>query len=184
MQSMPNYLQNGKCSFIFTTLLVHTTNATISTKKPFLYFSQFSPPISPLFVHKTHLTISTNIPFFYTLSIFYLPSFAVNHTKFLHQNIFLPQTFCQFRLRQGTMELGSLVRTETVLMPPFFLEVWTAIIGLTITDSLSLRLRKLVYCRCCKPSNPPSFIPLNYCHYFHTLLIPPQELTFPWKQIS
>ena len=161
MQSMPNSLQNGKCSFIFTTLLVHTTNATISTKKPFVYFSQFSPPISPLFVHKTHLTISTNIPFFYTLSIFYLPSFAVNHTKFLHQNIFLPQTFCQVRL------------------PPFFLEVWTAIIGLTITDSLSLRLRKLVYCRCCKPSNPPSFIPLNYCHYFHTLLIPPQELTFP-----
>ena len=29
-----------------------------------------------------------------------------------------------------------------------------------------------------KPSNPPSLIPSIYSHYFHTLLIPSQELTF------
>ena len=32
-----------------------------------------------------------------------------------------------------------------------------------------------------KPSNPSSPIPSTYCHYFHTLLIPSQELTFPYK---
>ena len=33
------YLQNGRYSFIFTTLLVHITSTTVSTKNPFLYFS-------------------------------------------------------------------------------------------------------------------------------------------------
>ena len=68
---MLNYLQNGRCSFIFTTRLVHTTNATISAKKQFLYFSQFSPPYSTL-VHKIILTISTNTPCLYTSAIFHL----------------------------------------------------------------------------------------------------------------
>ena len=88
----------------------------------------------------------------------------------------LHQPFSQFRLRQSTKELWSLVRNDTILTSPFF-----------------LKITKLVYCRklvlgavsdedVCnwngKPSNPPSLIPSNYCHYFHTLLIPPQELTF------
>ena len=45
-----------KCSLIFITLLVHSTNATILTKKPFLYFSQF-PPTYPTF------TCSQNHPY-------------------------------------------------------------------------------------------------------------------------
>ena len=68
------------------------------------------------------------------------------------------------------------MRNDTILTSPFF-----------------LKITKLVYCRklvlgavsdedVCnwngKPSDPPSLIPSNYCHYFHTLLIPPQELTF------
>ena len=44
-----------------------------------------------------------------------------------------------------TRELGSLVRTDTVLISPFFLKVRTVIAGLSITDFLSLSLRKLVY---------------------------------------
>ena len=47
-ESMMNYLQNGRCSFIFTTLLMHSTTPTNSTKNPFLYFSQLSPPYSIL----------------------------------------------------------------------------------------------------------------------------------------
>ena len=35
-----------------------------------------------------------------------------------------------------------------------------------------------------KPSNPPSLISLTYFHYFDTLLIPPQELTFSWKPVT
>ena len=38
---MLNFLQNGGYSFISTPLLVHTTNATISTKNPFLYIFTF-----------------------------------------------------------------------------------------------------------------------------------------------
>ena len=44
IQSMLNSLKNSKCSFIFITLIVHTTTSTISTKNLFLYFGQFSPP--------------------------------------------------------------------------------------------------------------------------------------------
>ena len=36
VQSMLDSLQNGRCSFIFTTLLAHVTSRTISTK---IYFS-------------------------------------------------------------------------------------------------------------------------------------------------
>ena len=35
-----------------------------------------------------------------------------------------------------------------------------------------------------KPFNPPSPIPSTYCHYFHTLLIPSQKLTFLWKPVA
>ena len=57
-----------------------------------------------------------------------------------HQKIFfLSQPFIQFRLRQGTKKIGSLVRNDTVLIFPFLLKVWTVITGLTITDFLSFR---------------------------------------------
>ena len=35
-----------------------------------------------------------------------------------------------------------------------------------------------------KLSSPPLIIPSTYCHYFHTLLIPSQELTFSWKPVA
>ena len=103
--------------------------------------------------------------------------------------ISLPQPFSQFRLCRGTMAQGSCVRTDTVLTSPFFLKVWTVIKGLTITDSLSLRIRKLVYCIGVlnpngKPFNPASPIHSAFFHYFHTLLIQSQELTFPWKPVA
>ena len=60
----------------------------------------------------TSLFLRTNIPTIYIKNIF-------------------PQTFCQFRLRQGTRELWSIVRTDTVLISPFFLKVWSVIAGLT-----------------------------------------------------
>ena len=59
----------------------------------------------------------------------------------------LSQSFSQFRLREGTRELGSLMRNDTVLISPFFLKVWTVIAGFATTNSLLSRLRKLVYCR-------------------------------------
>ena len=62
-------------------------------------------------------------------------------------SVFLPQPFNQFRLRQATSEQGSLARTDTVLISVFSLKVQTEITGFTITDSLSLSFRKLVYSR-------------------------------------
>ena len=51
------------------------------------------------------------------------------------------------QIYQGTKGLWSLVRNDTFLISPFFLKIWTVITGLTISDSLSLWLRKLVHCR-------------------------------------
>ena len=44
----------------------------------------------------------------------------------------LHQPFNQFKLHQGTKELWSLVRNDTVLITPFFLKVWTVRTGLHV----------------------------------------------------
>ena len=85
-------LQNSSCYLIFTTLLVHTTTPKISTKNPFLYFSQLSTNIRtyyPLTFNKIIRTISTNAPFLYTAAIFCFPIFAYNHPSNLDQKYFL-----------------------------------------------------------------------------------------------
>ena len=128
--------------------IVHRTVSTISTNKCSSTLVNFHLLIPPLSVHKIILTLPTNTPFLYTWAIFPLLNFGYYHPNNLSLKIFLlPQQFSQFRLRQGTWELGSLVRTDTVLISPFFLKVLAVITRFAITDSLSLRLRKLVYCR-------------------------------------
>ena len=108
----------------------------------------FHFPIQPLLIHEIILTIPTNTPFFYTSAIFYLSTSCVQPSQRSTPKIFsLPHPFNQFRLHQRTRELGSLMRTDTVSVSPFFLKVRTVITGLTITDFLSLRLRKLVHYR-------------------------------------
>ena len=80
------------------------------------------------------------------LSNFSPPFFWVLSSQQSTPKIFsLLQPFFQFRLRRGTRELRSLVRTNTVLISPFSLKGWKVVTGLTITDFLSLRLRNLVY---------------------------------------
>ena len=150
---------------------------------PKFFFSKFSLHYSfHLLVHKIILTIPTNTPFFYTSTFFHLPIFAYSNPYNLHQKYFsLPHPFRQFRLHQGTYEQGSLVRINTALISVFFLKVSTGITRLTITDSLSLRLRQVLVVLLqvvvsdedvCnqngKPSNLPSPIPSNYYHHFHT----------------
>ena len=170
---MLNYLQNGRCSFIFTTRLVHTTNATISAKKQFLYFSQFSPPYSTL-VHKIILTISTNTPCLYTSAIFHL-----SHTS----RTTVPTIYTKNVLATSVISLIQVTSTDQRAREPSE-EVWAVITGLTITNSLSLRFRKFIHCRCGKPTNPLSLVLSTYCHYFHILLIPPRELVFPYKPVA
>ena len=68
----------------------------------------------------------------------------------------------------------SLVSASAVLISPCFPKGWTGIKALTINDSLSLRLEKLVDSKkeACNqndtPSTPPSPIYSTHHHYFHT----------------
>ena len=117
---------------------------------PKIFFStsvNFHLAVSPLFFYSISLQFPLTLPFFLPQQLFtslfsrtIIPAICI-------KNIFLLQPFSKFRLRQSTKELRSLVWNDSVLISLFFLKVLTVIIGLTITDFLSLRLKKLVYCR-------------------------------------
>ena len=121
---------------------------TISTKNLFLYFSQFCSPYIFLFCSQNHRCT----PNYHSLLLFHnsshLPAFYIQPSPISTPKIFsLPQAFIQFRLSQRTRDLGSIMRTDTFLISSFFVKVWKMIAGFTIVDSLSFRLRKLVYCK-------------------------------------
>ena len=59
----------------------------------------------------------------------------------------LPHPFSQFELHRETTEQRSLVRTDSDLISSWLSEVWTGITALTISNSLLLKFRKLVYCK-------------------------------------
>ena len=92
----------------------------------------FHFPISPLLVHKIIFIIISDTPLLYNSAIFHVPLFACKHPNNLQQKYFpYLKTFCQFRLRQSTRELGSILRNDTVSISPFVLKVWTVIVELT-----------------------------------------------------
>ena len=138
-------------------LIRHATHQ----KSEYLYnihekFVQFSPPYSTL-VQTIIVTIRINTPFHHTSVIFLLPIFAYYHPN----NLPLPPAFIEFRLRERTKELRSLVRADTVLISRFSLKVWPVITGNTITDSL-LQVEVSDGDTCNqndKLFNPPSLIP-------------------------
>ena len=138
MQSILNFLQYGMYFFIFTTLLVHATNAF---SQPYLRMQptlQSPPKIRSSTSFNSHLpippllTIPTNNSFLYTSAISHLPLFSYNHLNNLHQKYFPTST-----MEPGSLVrrlVGTSVRTDTVLISPFYLKVWTVITGLTITE--------------------------------------------------
>ena len=131
---MLNSLQNGRSSFIFTTLLVDTTTPSISTKKTVpLLQTIFTFLFNPYLFAKSSLLSPLRLHFSIFQQLF---TSQKSRPKFVS----LSQPFSQRSLRQGTRGLGSLVRTNTVLISLFFLKVWTVITGLTTTGSLTLRL--------------------------------------------
>ena len=101
--------------------------------------------IPSLFVHIIIFTTSTSTPFLYTLSISYLLIFGYSHPNNLHQKHF---PYLNHLVNSGCLK-GTLGSTEDwhcfnlSLLP----QSMTVITGLTITDSFSLRLIKLVYYR-------------------------------------
>ena len=100
----------------------------------------FYLPSSPLLSLQSPLTLPSYMP-----QKFFTSPFLHATNPIIYNKIFsLPQPFSLFRLLQGIKELCSLVTNNTVLISSFFLKVWTVITGLAITNSLLLRLRKLV----------------------------------------
>ena len=65
--------------------------------------------------------------------------------------------FNQFRLRQESKVQGSLVRNDIAVISSYFPGLWKGIRVLIISDSLSLRLKKLVHCRWKSPGADAAF---------------------------
>lgn len=70
--------------------------------------------------------------------------------------------FTQLRLRQGLNKERSLLRTCVALVSSCFSEAWTETIEITITDSFSFSLRKLVYC---KQQSPRRILGIRIVNY-------------------
>ena len=177
IKSILSSLQNGKCSFIFSTLLVHTITTKISTKKSVglvqsifaslfhIYFFTKSCLQSPLNLassipHQffTSIFLGTTIPTIYTKNIF--ATSAVYPTKALSRD-------------QGAQESCEDWHCFNLSLLPQSMKT-----GLTITDSLSLRLRKLVYCSSALQLEQKiiqsTLIPSTCFYYFIALAIPSQ----------
>ena len=74
------------------------------------------------------------------------PSPPLNHTaNFTHHLTIIWNNNPFPSPRQGPNKWGSLLRTDAFLIFPWFLETWTEITALTITNSLSLTLREVAY---------------------------------------
>ena len=145
----------------------------------------FHFPISPLLVHKITFKIPTNTPFLYNSAVFHSFFLCTTIPTIYTKNILPTSNILPIQAASRYQKVREYCEDWRCLISPFFFKVWTVIAGLTHnTDSLSIRLKKLIYSSCDKPSNPYPLIPSTYFHYFHIQLIPPQELTFPWKPVA
>ena len=143
-----------------------------------IFIPLFCPHLFTKSSLQSSLTFPSSIPQQFCTTSFLRTTIPTIYTK----NIFLPQPFSQFRLHQGTRELGNLVRTDTVLISPFFLKVWTAMTGLAKTDSSLLRLRKLVYCR---QQSLMKMLAIKMANYpIYPLLYPQPILPYPPNTIT
>ena len=130
---MLNSLQNDRYSFIFTTLFVHTTNATISTKNPFFYFSQFSRSYHTVTCSQIIPTIPTNNPLLYTFAISHFHLFACNHPNNLQQKYFPISTICKVSCRYSCENWFFIPQIQKINI----LQVWQTIQS-TVFHTLNL----------------------------------------------
>ena len=118
---MLNSLQNGSCSLVFITLLLHTTTSKISAKNLFLYVNFPFLTHSYLFTKssiQTALTLSFSIRQQFLTSPFLCKTIPA-HDKYFPYLSHLSNSGCVI----GTRKLESLVTTDTVWISPFFLRV-------------------------------------------------------------
>ena len=160
---------NVRWSFVFTTPLVHTTIGSVSTENLLLYLSQLSP---------LYLILTCSFPIFSSMPRQFLTSLLLRITipTTYTKNIFL--IFLNISCRKFCRESCEDWHCFNLSLLPQSMDT-----RITVTDSLWLGLRKLVY-TVGVTSNPPALISYTYFHYVHTLLIPPKELSFPWKPVA
>ena len=170
---------------------MHTTTSTISTKNQFLYFSHFSPLFHPYVFTKLSLQSPPTLPS--SISQQFCPSSFLG-TTIVTKNIFPTSAIesiqavpreqgaresCEgwnsFNLSHLPQNIGSDNRDRNYW---FFITQAQKIgvLHVVVSDEDSCN-------RNGKLSNPLFHISSNYCHYFHTLLIPLQGLPFPWKPV-
>ena len=192
-------------------MLFHFYNPTFTYNHPCNFHQKFVPLLKSIFTSLFHHYLFTKSslqsPLTYSLPLylsnFLSPYFCVQPSQQFKSNLGKQKSFNASVIqsiqdvREEPRELGSRVWTDTVLISPFFLKVstgMTGLTGLTIIDALSLRLRKLVYCRtqslmkmlAIKMANHLILL-LSYVNLLSFLpypTIPSQELTFPWKQAA
>ena len=141
---MLNSSRNGRCSFIFTTLLLHRTTPKSPPKTLSSTSVNFHLTFPPSRVNKIILKIQINTTFFYTTTLFHLATFAYNHPSNLHQKCF---TYLSHLAISGCVKGQRSYRVlRGFLISLFFLKVWTVVTTLTVTGALSLRLIKWLYC--------------------------------------
>ena len=158
--------------------------------------ANFHLPIPPILLHNFILTIPTNIFFLYTSPMFDFPAFAYYHPNNIYQKFFPTaaispiqvvsrdegaRTSCEgwhcFDLSILPQNMDSDNRTHN----HWFLIAQAqkdGVLQVVVSDKDDTSNRND------KTYNPSSLIPSTYCHYFHTLLIPSQKLTFLWKLVS
>ena len=147
--------------------------------------SIFTSLFHPYLFTKSSLQSPLTLPSYIIQQFFTSVSSRATIPTIYTKNIFPTSNILPIQAASRYQDVREYCEDWHCLISPFFLKVWTVIAGLTHnTDSLSIRLKKLIYSSCDKPSNPYPLIPSTYFHYFHIQLIPPQELTFPWKPVA
>ena len=108
-------------------MLLHYHNPTCENNHPFILHQKYVPLLQSIFISlfspylfaksslQSLLTLPSSMPQQFFSSLFLRITIPTIYPK----TFALPQPFSQFRLHEGTIELGSLARTETVLISPF-----------------------------------------------------------------
>ena len=145
--------------------LAYTSTLTISSKIYSFISANFHLSILPYLFRKPSLQSSLKLPFSIPRQFFTSLFSSTGISRIPKQSVFSEDWLClNLCLFPWSMDKKSKVHNH------FFYIAQAQTIGV---------LHVVV--------SPPSLslpIPLSYCHYFPTLLIPWQELKFPWKPVA
>ena len=127
-------------------MLLHSQNSTCAYNHLYNVHQISLPPLQSIFnslfypylFKKLSSQFPLTLPNLHNFSTPYIFASVQPSQQSTPKVFSLPQPLSQFRLHQAAREIGSLVRTNTVLFSPLTLKVWTVTTRLTITDSSSI----------------------------------------------